>query len=534
MNPSIRCVAVSALTWLWCTAAVSGLARAQDSSASVVGDVRSADGHPLEGVFLYTLEGGRQANSDSQGRFEFRDLAPGTVHIRVRYIGYRPFVTTVTLAAGERQTLHLQLGGAPPAQARAQAESARAAAGGVDSVADGLVAPDTAASFGYERFGIELLRAALRGASREDSRVLSPLSAGQALAVLLGAARDSTAILLGRALDLDGLDAAGLAALSRRFNEASRERHDVILKVANALWVDTAETLQDAFARTARTQFAAVVRTLPLTKQVAVGAINHWADSVTAGLIPEVRRDTFPTGTEVVLTNAVYFKGQWLDAFDSALTRERPFASADGGQAPVPMMERTGSFAYRRGRGYQALRIPYRDGLSAMYVLLPDSELSAVALLDSIGTSWPLPDPRREAQAVNLRMPRLHLTQGTDLRPPLAALGLDIIFDSMRADFGGLVVPRRDLPPPCPPLSSGSGGGICTRHRVSSATQRVYLDVDEQGTKAAAVTTVAMEMEVTAYIEPPHFWVDRPFLFALRDERTGTFLFMGYVASPTR
>jgi serine protease inhibitor len=266
-----------------------------------------------------------------------------------------------------------------------------------------------------------------------------------------------------------------------------------------------------------------------------VATLNHWADSVTAGLIREIRRDPFDTSTEVVLTNAVYFKGLWLDAFKDSLTRDRAFTSASGERTAVPTMERTGALAYRRGPRYQALRIPYRSGLSAMYVVLPDSGLSAATLLDSLtAAGWPLPDPRRDVRDVNLRLPRLHITQETDLRPPLEALGLDIIFDAARADFGGLVVERPDRPPPCPPLSSGLHSGACTRHRVSSAQQSVYLDVDEQGTQAAAVTTIEVGIVITATPAPIPFYVDRPFLFALRDERTGTFLFMGYIAAPNR
>ncbi len=510
-----------------------GIARTQDTTATVTGVVRDDQGHPLAEAYIYTPETRRDTRSDKQGLFELRGLPPGAVHIRVRYIGYEPINTVLTLRRGERRHLLLVFGDVAGA---AQAESARAAEGGVDSVAGGFVTPDTSAVFSYERFGIELLRGAVRHAALDSSRVLSPLSAGQALALLLLAARDSTAILMGRGLHLGQLSAADLAARSRRFNEATRERRDVILKVANALWVDTSATLRRDLARAAEAQFAAVVRTLPLTKPVAVSAINHWADSVTAGLIPEVRKDTFDTDTKVVLTNAVYFRGMWLDAFDTAVTRDRPFTAADGSRPLVPTMERTGTYAYRRGAGYQALRIPYRSGLSAMYLLLPDSGLSPVALLDSLVPSgWPLPDPRRNELEVDVRLPRLHITQGTDLRPPLTALGLGIMFDSTRADLSGLVEPRPDLPPPCPPLSSGIRVDACTRHRVSSATQQVYLDVDEQGTKAAAVTTIGIEEAITSVPPPPiPFYVDRPFLFALRDERTGTFLFMGYVAAPNR
>jgi serpin B len=172
-----------------------------------------------------------------------------------------------------------------------------------------------------------------------------------------------------------------------------------------------------------------------------------------------------------------------------------------------------------------------------MYVVLPDSGMSVLAVLDSISRAgWPVPDPRTESRPTHLRLPRFHVEQQTDLRGPFERLGLGIIFDSTRADFAKLVMPRPDRPPPCPPISTRAQLSIeppCTRVRISKATQDVFLDVDEEGTEAAAVTTLAFELVVTSLPpEPQKFFVDRPFLFALRDEMTGTLLFVGYVADP--
>ena len=105
-----------------------------------------------------------------------------------------------------------------------------------------------------------------------------------------------------------------------------------------------------------------------------------------------------------------------------------------------------------------------------MYVVLPDSGVSAATLLDDLErTGWPIANPRKETRSVQIRIPRLHVTQATDLRPAFTALDMGILFDSARADFGGLVVPRPERPPPCPPLSSGSHVGACTRYRISEA-----------------------------------------------------------------
>jgi hypothetical protein len=125
--------------------------------------------------------------------------------------------------------------------------------------------------------------------------------------------------------------------------------------------------------------------------------------------------------------------------------------------------------------------------------------------------------------------------QRTDLEPPLSAIGMGIMFDKHRADFGGLLSPSPHRPPPCVPISSGVVGGECTRVRINEATQNAFIDVNEEGTEAAAVTVLAFEVVVTSAGPPPiPFVVDRPFFFAIRDERTGTLLFNGYVADPKR
>src|SRR5713101_8519866 len=103
-----------------------------------------------------------------------------------------------------------------------------------------------------------------------------------------------------------------------------------------------------------------------------------------------------------------------------------------------------------------------------------------------------MPKPRTETRNVQIRLPRLHLTQATNLRPAFTDLDMGILFDSARADFGGLVVPRPNRPPPCPPLSSGIVSDDCTRYRINEADQHVFLEVDEQGTVAAAVTTIGV------------------------------------------
>ena len=297
--------------------------------------------------------------------------------------------------------------------------------------------------------------------------------------------------------------------------------------------MDTSATLDPQLRKVASEQFSAAVRSLPLTSREAMAAVNHWADSTTAGRIKSIRKEPFDSNVKVVLTNAVYLKSLWLDPFTEAATKPHPFHAAGGRRLEVPMMERRAVLAYRRGPGYQVVRLPYAAGLTAMYIVLPDSASNPHAVLRAlVAKGWPAPDPRRERADIHLLLPRLHIEQATNLLPPFRGLGMEIVADSAKADFRGLVIRRPNTPPLCPPWTEPQPLP-CVRYRVSEARQNVYLDVDERGTEAAAVTALSFAARPTSVPPPPiEFVVDRPFLFAIRDERTGVLLFIGYVASP--
>lgn len=278
---------------LFSVALAAGQVPQQDGTASVAGRIRDDKGRPVAGAVVQAIGGRLMTRSDSQGRFDLRGLPAGLNRLRVLALAFDPVDTTLSLRRAERRGWNVVVRVAEWVARAAQADSARVAAGGVDSIAFGLVSTDTSSAFSYERFGLDLLRAAIETSSPESSRVVSPLSAGQALALALAAAKDSTAIFIARTLRLGALGPEGVAARSRRFNEALRTRRDVTLKIANALWVDTSATLQSALEGWAHQWYGAAVRRLPLRVPEVVPVLNRWADSVTNGVIPAIRKDPF-------------------------------------------------------------------------------------------------------------------------------------------------------------------------------------------------------------------------------------------------
>ena len=261
-----------------------------------------------------------------------------------------------------------------------------------------------------------------------------------------------------------------------------------------------------------------MIASMPLATTAAADRINGWADSVTHGLIAKILDQPLPDTTRLFLANAIYFKGKWLDQFAKSATRDRDFMLVSGRTVRVPMMERVGDYQYRRVPGYQLLRMPYRGGRSALYVLLPDSGVTTAALEARLAREgWPGSFGKERRAEVRVVLPRFEARVSSSLDKPLRALGAALAYDCARADFSGMA--RR---------VSGNTLPLC----IGKATQTVYMRVDEEGTEAAAITGIPMETVTSEPPPPIPFIVDRPFLFVLRDEVTGADLFIGRIARP--
>jgi len=216
------------------------------------------------------------------------------------------------------------------------------------------------------------------------------------------------------------------------------------------------------------------------------------------------------------LADAVYFKGGWLTPFEAKETKERVFYLRRGQQKKLPMMTRTDDFTYRRGTGYQAVRLPYKDSNLAMCVFLPDADSSPEKLLAIMNDdNWRrITLPGFRERKGTLVLPRFKVDYGLDLIQPLRALGLRHAFED--ADFSGI---------------STIGGSI------TEARQKAFVEVNEEGTEAAAGTMVATQSAQP--MNPPkpfEMIVDRPFLFVIHHsdpDGAGSILFMGVVFDPS-
>jgi len=343
--------------------------------------------------------------------------------------------------------------------------------------------------------------------------VFSPVSVAAALGMALCGARGQTAAELASALH-EAPDAAaeGLRATSAAVRDVAADG-SATLRAPSMVWVQSGLPLQSAFtgqltdAAIARADFAGQ----PQAARAEINqAIAEQTEEKITGLLPE---QAISGATRLVLTSAVYLKAAWAEPFPERATGDAPFYP-DGPDHPsltVPMMHGAAARAYRHGDGYQAVVLPYRGGRLAMAVVLPDGPLATLRPAIAAGGVPGLLAGTSRYQ-VTLSMPRFRLEAGFDLIPALKRLGVQQAF-TRQADFSGITEAERLL--------------------INAIGHKAYVDVDEQGTEAAAATAIVFRPTAAFRAPPPvTMTVDRPFLFAIIHTPTGLPLFVGQVSHP--
>ncbi len=410
--------------------------------------------------------------------------------------------------------------------------------------------PSASVSFAVDLYG--------RLAAQEPGKNLffSPYSMFSALSMAAEGARGETASQMVKALRYPvgcGLPGrlgpihAGVAAVNERFNDKDAGHE---LKVANALWVDNNTPVVKGYLNTITAHYRTGVYGVDFRKNAedARLQINAWAAGQTRGRIKEILPDA-NKDARLVLTNAVYFRGQWARPFEVGSTEKADFLVNGRTKASVSMMSqmlkggRYGAFeaagtpfdtpwhessdaktrSYPGEGGFQVLEMPYKGGLS-MVVVLPRSAagLPALEKLLAEGKLYPCVYRLSERDAY-AHLPKFRLATGHPMKPALHSLGMTRALEPFGADFGGI----RETSDPMEKL------------HISRVEHKTFVAVDEQGTEAAAVTAVeaAVALSAAPFGEPvrpfiPEVKADHPFLFVIRDQKTGTILFMGRVIDP--
>lgn len=374
-----------------------------------------------------------------------------------------------------------------------------------------MASPPGSAARAFDSFGGALL-AVLGGGS--GNTVFSPVSVGAALLMALLGARGSTAAQLAAALRLASPAEAGDGLqLLPRVPEAPGD--ELTFRDPYTIWVQAGLPVRPEFSRTL-TGLGAAVRDADFSRAPAQARqeINELIGKQTAGKIPNVLGPGSVTAaTRMVLASAVYLKAAWEHPFPARATAGAQFYPGPGRTLTVPLMHLTARMRYLRADGYQAVVLPYRGRRLAMTVILPDGQpggfgpcqdrLAAAGLAGLLAGAQP--------QRVRLALPRFRQQAGYDLVPVLRGLGVTDAFGG-QADFGGITGAER--------------------LRLGVVAHSAFIDVDEQGTEAAAATAAVAFAAAMTGGEVIDVTVDRPFLFAITDTGTGLPLFLGRVTEP--
>ena len=347
-----------------------------------------------------------------------------------------------------------------------------------------------------------------------DNLICSPLSAAVALNMASAGARGATRAEMLSVLHVDPQRApethasfgALLAAMNGRDGTGG-----VMLHVADQLWGQSGFSFNRDFLALLRDSYRAPLETVDFAHAPgdAATAMNHWVAAQTHDRIPQiVGKDGLPPTTRLVLTNAVYFKGKWDRPFAESNTRPRLFAGVSGG-AYVPMMAQQGSFRYAHEGSVQVLELTYGGDLS-MVVVLPDDPADLPAVERKLARNYADWLAALRPTLVDLWLPRWTFRSRLDLGAKLEAAGMRLAFSSA-ADLSGI------------------GDGPLS---IDKVLQEAFIEVNETGTEAAAATfvgAVAVSLHVPVE-EPKIFHADHPFLYLIRDRKTGAVLFLGRVA----
>jgi len=357
----------------------------------------------------------------------------------------------------------------------------------------------------------------LRKQPTSQNTFVSPASVMMALAMTYNGADGETRPSMARALEIDGMS---LDETNRAFADLksalSPTDPKIQLKIANSLWIRNGFPVKPAFIARNEKHYAAEIATLNFDDPAAPNTINSWVSKNTEGKIDKIV-DRLTSDNVLLLINAIYFKGQWQFEFKKENTKPDVFTIAGGQKKQVPMMSQSGTFFYYKGKDFQSVALPYGQGSVSMYIFLPDEQTTLEQFERNLTPeNWQTWLSGFGFKPGDLMLPRFKVEWELKLNDALKALGMADAFDPRRANFSQIT-----------PVSSSNNLFI------SEVRHKSWGEVNEEGTVAAAATSV---IGTLTSIQPPQqrfsMKVDRPFFFAIRDNRTGVLLFIGSVANP--
>lgn len=361
-------------------------------------------------------------------------------------------------------------------------------------------------------FALEIYR---RVRHVEGNIFYSPYSISSALAMTYAGARESTRSQMQTAMGFtadDELIHEGFKNLAEIMSEAA-ENGSVRLAIANSLWPQEGYRLRRAYLNLVKKHYQTRITRVDYTEaDAAREKINTWVEEATENRIQDlIGAGVLDSLTRLVLVNAIYFKGDWEHQFDEGLTDEQPFRPSPDTEIPVQMMHNRSSFAYNEMDDLQILELPYRGKHLSMLILLP-RETEGINILEEAFSTENLErwTSSLEKMEVNVSLPKLELSFPFRLDEILQEMGMVDAFTG-NADFSGIEESRELY--------------------LNAVLHKAFVEVNEKGTEAAAATAVIMQTKSISFMSVD-FTADHPFIFLIRENRSGSILFLGRVNNP--
>jgi serine protease inhibitor len=347
----------------------------------------------------------------------------------------------------------------------------------------------------------------------DENLLVSPFSAYAALSMTLNGAAGKTKDEMAGVLGVNPAAIDELNSRNKSLFAALNANQKVQMEIANAIYVDRSTPFEKSFIELCQKTYGAEAHSENFSDEATVRAINAWCEARTHGKISKILEKLSPA-EKMVLLNAIYFKGAWDHQFSKSFTVQDKFTAASGEKIPVKMMHLLHDQLYLRGQNFAAVVLPYAGRAQSMYIFLPDPQVDLTSFQRQFTqANWSRWLTAFRLADVELSLPRFKIDYSAKLNDVLSAMGMPDAFSEARADFSRM---------------------IKAPTWISCVLQKTYMDVNEEGTEAAAVTAVVMASRSIMMRPEPvvEFRVDRPFIVALVDEGSKEILFLGTIARP--
>jgi serpin B len=376
------------------------------------------------------------------------------------------------------------------------------------------VAPESKANIveGNNAFGYDLYR---QLHTQKGNLFFSPYSISTALSMTYAGARGQTAQEMAHVLHLLAEQEKQHPGMAAVVAGLAGQKDGVRLDVANALWGQKGQPFLPEFLQLTKRYYGAGFHPIDFRNgEAARQEINAWVEKQTQDKIKDLLGPNSVDNASLVLTNAIYFKGDWLKPFAKRRTRKEDFFVTADDKVKVDMMHLTDSFNYMENDDFQALSLPYKGEAVSLIAFLPRAK-DGLGKLEEQFKAGLVNDvlAKLKKTRVIVSLPKFKMTSSFELADVLSKMGMPLLFQAGKADLSGIVA-SNDL-------------------FISKVVHKAYVDVYEEGTEAAAATgVIAVRASAVRPPSDPIFRADHPFLFAIRDNKTGSMLFLGRVANP--